>query len=172
MGMLSRKAHYALQAVAVLSRLGSRRPVVASEVAARSSSPPRFLEAILVNLTRAGILISKKGKGGGYALLAPAHQVSVGQVIRAIDGAVDPLPCLRQTFPQRCDDCAGEPTTCSARLVMARLRDAAAGVLDGTTLADFAGYPTDVRARRPNGLRSRCTLETTVTLKPTRAKGE
>ena len=172
MGMLSRKARYALQAVAVLSRSGSCRPLIAFEVAARSNSPAKFLEVILGNLTRAGILISKKGRGGGYALSAPAHQVSVGQVIRAIDGAVDPLPCLREPSPERCDDCAGEPTTCSARLVMARLRDAAAGVLDGTTLAEFARPPHRRPARRPRGLHPLSTLETTVTLKPTRAKGE
>jgi Rrf2 family protein len=145
MKALSRKARYALQALAVFSRSGSDGLLTASEVAARSSSPTKFLEAILQRLTRAGILASKKGKGGGYTLLSPAHAISVGQVIRAIDGAIDPLPCLRETAPEQCDDCPGALTTCGARFVMARIRDAVAVVLDGTTLADFARPTTDVR---------------------------
>jgi Rrf2 family protein len=148
MKMLSRKACYALQALAVLAKGGSARPLIASEVAARSNSPSKFLEVILLNLTRAGIVVSKRGKGGGYTLSSPADETSVGRVIRAIDGPIDPLPCLREASPERCDECPGELTMCSARFVMARIREAVAGVLDGTTLADFAAATEIQRAPR------------------------
>jgi Rrf2 family protein len=139
MRRLSRKTQYALQALGVFSRRGTDPRLNAASLAKRSGAPAKFLEAILLRLTHAGILESKKGKGGGYGLAEPADQITVGQVIRAIDGPGEPLPCLRRVWPARCEDCPDDLPTCVVRLVLLKIRDAASGVLDAVTVGDLAG---------------------------------
>jgi Rrf2 family protein len=135
---VSRKARYALRALYVFSRADVRCLLSADTLAKRANTPRKFIEVILLGLTRAGILASKKGKGGGYSLRLPSSEISVGEIIRSIDGLIDPLPCLRDQFPELCEDCLGDAQTCGTRLWMARLREAIAGVLDATTLAEAA----------------------------------
>src|SRR5206468_11031068 len=93
---LSRKTRYALRALYALAGDAARGPVLIADLADREHIPRKFLEAILLELKNAGILRSKKGKGGGYALARPAEQVTMGQVIRIIDGPLAPLPCASE----------------------------------------------------------------------------
>jgi Rrf2 family protein len=135
MQTVSMKARYALRALYALAVDEARAPVLIADLAERERIPRKFLEAILLELRNAGILQSKKGKGGGYALARPAAAITIGQVMRAIDGPLAPIPCVSERAYVRCEECPNEES-CGTRLVMKEVRDAIAKVLDGTTLAD------------------------------------
>lgn len=135
--MLSRKAKYALRALLLLAEQPSGRLVHISEISERQSVPQKFLEQILVELRRAGVLHSARGRNGGYALARPAGEITWGQIVRLIDGPLSPIPCASLTAYRRCDDCA-EEETCDIRQTMRRVRDAMAEVLDGTPLSTTA----------------------------------
>jgi Rrf2 family protein len=98
--------------------------------------PRKFLELILLELKNHGLLQSKKGKGGGYALARPPETINVGEIVRLIDGPIAPLPCVSKTAYMRCEECRDE-RTCGIRLVMKNVRDATASILDATSIADL-----------------------------------
>ena len=135
MTTLSRKARYALRALYALANDEARGPVLIAELAERERIPHKFLELILLELRNAGILRSKKGKGGGYALARPPREVTLGQIIRVVDGPLAPIPCVSERAYVRCEECVSEES-CGTRMVMKEVRDAIAKILDGTTLAD------------------------------------
>ena len=132
---LSRKARYGLRALYALSAEEARGPVLIADLAEREKIPHKFLETILLELKNAGVLKSKKGKGGGYSLARSPEQITMGQVIRIIDGPLAPIPCASERAFVRCEECVDE-TTCGTRQVMKKVRDAIAAILDSTTLAD------------------------------------
>jgi Rrf2 family protein len=132
---LSRKARYALRALYALAADEARGPVLIAELAEREKIPRKFLEAILLELKNAGVLRSKKGKGGGYALARPSERITIGEVVRVIDGPLAPIPCASERNFVRCEECTDE-ATCGTRQVMKKVRDAIAAILDTTTLAD------------------------------------
>jgi len=142
--MLSKKSKYGLKALLVLADDVGRGPVQASELAERQRLPKKFLEAILLELTRHGLLQSKKGRGGGYVLSRKPGDITVGQVIRILEGPLALIPCVSQTAYRRCEECIDEET-CGVRLAMKEVRDATAHILDNTTLA---GLNARVRASR------------------------
>lgn len=135
MTTLSRKARYALRALYALANDETRGPVLIAELAEREHIPHKFLELILLELRNAGILRSKKGKGGGYALARSPREVTLGQIIRVVDGPLAPIPCVSERAYVRCEECVSEES-CGTRMVMKEVRDAIAKILDGTTLAD------------------------------------
>jgi Rrf2 family protein len=145
---LSRKARYALRALYALAGDDARGPVLIADLAEREKIPRKFLEAILLELKNAGVLKSKKGKGGGYSLARPAEQITMGQVIRIIDGPLAPIPCASERAFVKCEECVDE-ATCGTRQVMKKVRDAIAAILDSTTLADV--QTQIVRARISTG---------------------
>ncbi len=132
---LSRKGRYALRALYALSADDARGPVLIADLSERENIPHKFLEAILLELKNAGLLKSKKGKGGGYSLARSPDRITMGEVIRIIDGPLAPIPCVSERAFVRCEECVDE-TTCGTRQVMKKVRDAIAAILDGTTLAD------------------------------------
>src|SRR3990172_7235269 len=134
--MLSKKAKYALRALLLLAKEHGRGPVLISDLAQRESIPKKFLELILLDLKNQGVLQSKKGKGGGYFLSKAPQAVTLGHVIRALDGPLAPLPCVSQTAYMKCEECKDE-MTCGIRIVMKEVRDATAKILDGTSLAEI-----------------------------------
>ena len=136
--MLTQKAKYALRSLAVLAKADPRVPLPIHEVADRARAPQKFLESILLELRRHGVLSSTRGKAGGYALARPAAEIRLGEIIRLVDGPLAPIPCASLTAYRPCADCP-DPGTCSIRLVMRRVRDATAAILDNTTVADLAG---------------------------------
>lgn len=133
--MLSQKCKYALQALLTLAREPTQELLLVSEIAERENLPKKFLEAILLELNRNGLVRSRRGRGGGYALAKPADLITFGQVVRIIDGPLAPLSCVSVNYYRRCDDCKDEQT-CDIRKVMRRVRDAIANELDGTSLQD------------------------------------
>ena len=110
------------------------------EIAAQEHIPRKFLEQILLELKRHGILVSKRGKLGGYALLMGADQITFGQVLRILDGPLAPLPCLSRIAYRRCPDCRNE-ADCEIRHVFAEVANLAREVLERTTIADAIGRP-------------------------------
>jgi Rrf2 family protein len=142
--MLSKKSKYGLKALMVLAEEAGRGPVLVSDLADREGLPKKFLEAILLELKRHGLLQSKKGKGGGYFLSRTPAEITVGQVIRVLDGPLALIPCVSQTAYMKCEECIDEKT-CGIRLAMKEVRDATARILDNTTLA---GLNAQVARRR------------------------
>lgn len=143
--MLSKKAKYALQACLSLAGEAPGRPILIADLAERDGIPKKFLEIILLDLRNAGLLASRKGKGGGYYLAKPPRQVMVGQIVRLMDGPLAPVPCVSQTAYQACADCHDEQY-CGIRMVMKDVRDAIAGIYDTTSLTDVLERQKKARA--------------------------
>jgi len=135
--MLSQKARYALRALVELAKAGPGQQLTSSEMAVRADAPRKFLEAILLEMARRTIVISRRGKFGGYALARPAEMVSFAEVIRVIDGPLALAPCVSRTAFRKCHDCTSVET-CTLRGALLRARDATAQVLEGYSLADAA----------------------------------
>lgn len=135
--MLSKKAKYGLKALLYLADHPADKPALIAEIAARERIPKKFLDMILLEMRNAGMLASRKGKGGGYALAVPPERISIGAVIRLLDGPLAPVSCVSKSAYRPCDDCQSEDA-CRIRLLMAQVRDAMAAILDPTTLADIA----------------------------------
>lgn len=134
--MLSCRAKYGLKAILRLAADPHRRPLLAADIARLERLPHKFLEQILLELTHRGLLHSKRGKGGGYCLSRPADQIRVGEVVRALDGALAPVSCVSELAYRKCCDGCIDETICGVHLVMKEVRDAICGVLDTTTIAD------------------------------------
>ena len=133
--MLSKKAKYALQAMILLAQEYDSGPVLIADLAERGRMPGKFLELILLSLKNHGLLQSRKGRGGGYSLGRPPDQITMGEVIRIVEGPLAPLPCVSKIAYHRCEECVDE-RTCGIRLVMKEVRDGIASILDGTTFDD------------------------------------
>jgi Rrf2 family protein len=133
--MLSMKAKYGLLAVLALARAADKKLVLISDLAEHENIPKKFLEQILRELKNQGILESKIGKGGGYYLNKSPHEITIGQIVRGIDGPLVPVACVSQTASSKCPECR-DKYSCAIRLVMKDVQDAISQILDGTTLAE------------------------------------
>jgi Rrf2 family protein len=131
--MLTKKAKYGLKAMAYLAGIEPGKTALVADIAAANQIPKKFLDAILSELRNAGYVHSKKGKGGGYMLARIPSEISVGDLVRTLDGPLAPIQCASRRLYRRCEDCIDE-THCAVRLVMVEARDAIARVLDNTTL--------------------------------------
>lgn len=134
--LLSKKAKYGIKALQRLAAGWPHGPVLIADLARQERLPLKFLESILLALKRAGILASKKGRGGGYTLARPPEEITLGEVIRLLDGPLALVPCASLTAYRPCDDCLDE-TACGIRLIMREVRDATSRILDRTTLKDL-----------------------------------
>ncbi|MDT8440455.1 MAG: Rrf2 family transcriptional regulator [Desulfuromonadales bacterium] len=133
--MISRKTKYGLQALLGLARDYGRGPILIADLAERERIPKKFLELILLELKNAGILGSRKGKGGGYFLAKDPAEITMGSAIRVLEGPLAPVACVSETAYQKCDECHDE-ASCGIRLVMKEVRDAIADILDQTSVDD------------------------------------
>ena len=135
--MLSQKARYALRALVELARADGAQ-LTAGEIAVRADAPRKFLEAILLELSRNRLVASRRGKFGGYVLARPAAEISFAEAIRVIDGPLALAPCVSpQLGYRKCDDCP-DRAACTLREALLRARDATADDLEAYTLADAA----------------------------------
>ncbi len=132
--MISQKAKYALRALVALAQT-REVSLTAAEIAAQQAIPKKFLEQILLDLKREGIIHSRRGRAGGYALLRPADTITFGQILRLMDGPIAPLSCLSRIAYRRCEDCLDE-SACEIRRVFAQVAQSTRTVLDQTTIAD------------------------------------
>ncbi len=108
-------------------------PVPIEAIAERQGLPARYLEQLLLTLKRAGFLASKRGVNGGYYLAKPPREITLGQIIRAVDGPVAPIFCVGETPREGCS----QETICALRDVWMEVRDAVSAIVDHTTLADI-----------------------------------
>lgn len=138
--MISQRARYALKALLALAREGQGASLQAREISVTQSIPQAFLEQILLDLKRAGIVGSRRGRDGGYTIVMDPSAVSFGQVLRIVDGPVAPLPCLSRTAYRQCRDCTDEEN-CDLRRVFARAYAAQVHVLESTSIADALKFP-------------------------------
>jgi Rrf2 family protein len=135
--MLSQKARYALRALVELARAEAPQ-LTAGEIAVRADAPRKFLEAILLELSRNRLVASRRGKFGGYTLARPAEEITFAEVIRIVDGPLALAPCVSPRLGfRKCDDCP-DRDTCTLRDALLRARDATAEVLEAYTLAEAA----------------------------------
>jgi Rrf2 family cysteine metabolism transcriptional repressor len=136
---LSKKSEYGLRALLELTVAHGKSSLQRQDIAARQHIPFEFLEQILLALKRAGLLSSRRGIKGGYRLIKPPKDITLGQVIRILDGPLAPIGCVSKTAYQKCGDCPyADQARCPVQQVMGTVRDAIAGILDNYSLADFA----------------------------------
>jgi len=133
--MLTAKGKYGLKALVHLAQFPPGELALVANIAAANNIPKKFLDAILGDLRNAGIVQSRKGKGGGYRLARLPEEINVGAIVRVLDGPLAPIPCASHTRYEACDDC--DVATCQVRHTMLNVRNAIAEVLDGTTLAQM-----------------------------------
>ncbi|MFT5858853.1 MAG: Rrf2 family protein [Flavobacteriaceae bacterium] len=135
--MISKKTKYGLKAISFLARKEDRTPVLISEIAKEENISQKFLEAILLDLKKNGILGSKKGKGGGYYLLSDPEKISIASVIRVLEGPIALIPCVSLNYYEKCDDCVSEEE-CSLHALMIEVRDNTLAVLENKSIRDIA----------------------------------
>lgn len=134
--MLSKKTKYGLKALVYIAKKADNGPVLISDISEKETIPKKFLEAILLDLKKFGILGSKKGKGGGYYLLKDPKEITMATLIRVLDGPIAMLPCVSLNFYERCDDCPNEEL-CSLHHFMAQVRDNTLNLLQQKSLYDL-----------------------------------
>jgi Rrf2 family protein len=133
--MLSKKSQYAFKALTYLTEKYNEGPVLISEISRKKKIPLKFLENILLELKKAEILGSKKGKGGGYFLNKPPEKIKVATIIRLVNGPIAMLPCVSLYFYERCKNC--NEKHCGLHDMMIEVRDATLNVVENRTLKDL-----------------------------------
>jgi Rrf2 family protein len=135
--MFSNKSIYALEAVVALAQKTGKSPVPACEIAKHHGIPHKFLQLILLKLRNQGIVLSRKGAGGGYLLRRSPNLITVGQLIRLVDGSfVQPNGFPKAMY--RSSSKPGNRRACAVRILMKQVHDATVKVLDSTTVAELA----------------------------------
>ncbi|HMU45410.1 MAG TPA: Rrf2 family transcriptional regulator [Chitinophagaceae bacterium] len=133
--MLSKKSQYAFKALTYLTEKYGQGPVLISEISKKKKVPLKFLENILLELKKEGILDSKKGKGGGYFLKQKPEKIKVATIIRLINGPIAMLPCVSLYFYERCKNC--DEKHCGLHDMMLEVRDATLNIVENRTLKDL-----------------------------------
>jgi Rrf2 family protein len=136
--VLSQKTRYALKALLELAALPAGATLSAAAISARRTIPVKFLEAILVELKRDGLVHGQRGRSGGYQLARSVEDISFGGVVRLMEGPLALLPCVSATQYRRCADCA-DARTCELKKLFRVLHASTVTILDGWTLADARG---------------------------------
>jgi Rrf2 family protein len=134
--MLSKKAKYAIKALEFIAKQNPILPIHTAAIAETQRIPRKFLEAILVEMKKDGILRSKQGKSGGYFLNQAANEIKLGHIIRLIDGPIALVQCVSYKYYKACDECLDE-STCGLKVIMADVREATNKVLNKVSLADL-----------------------------------
>ncbi len=130
---ISTKGDYATRALQDLALHYDRGPIPIEKIASRQGLPVRYLEQLLLSLKRSGFLLSKRGVNGGYSLAKPPAQITLGDILRAVDGPIEPIYCLS---PAPREECAYE-ADCVLRDVWADVQRAVSAIVDHTTLQDL-----------------------------------
>ncbi len=143
---LSKKGEYALKALICLGARRAPSMLSIQEIARREKIPKKFLEQVLLALKKAGIVQSSRGKAGGYTLQGTPAGITLGDIVRAVDGPLVSLPCTHSTAPTKCRDCLSLEN-CWLREVMMEVGEGIAEALDRITLAAVCHRVADSRRR-------------------------
>lgn len=138
---LSKRSEYGLKALIELAAYHGQGVLPAPQIACKHSISVKFLEQILLDLRRAGIVHSRQGLHGGYYLARPPEEITIGQVVRTLDGTLAPIRCVSRMSYERCT-CPDEDL-CELRLIMLQVRNAISDVLDNISLADIVQNALD-----------------------------
>ena len=130
---VSAKEQYGLRAMAELTKMYGQGPVPLSEVAQAQEISLNYLEQVVPDLRNAGLLTSTRGARGGYELARPPDQITIGQVLRALDGKILPVQCVGD----ECRDACERTDACGARTVWQAVHDQILDTLDNMRLADL-----------------------------------
>jgi Rrf2 family protein len=144
--MLSKKCKYAIHALVHMAKEPEDKFLI-KDISEACNIPKKFLEAILLDLKRAGILGSKQGKGGGYFLRRQTSEINLAEVVRLFDGAIAAVPCATYKFYQSCDECDDEET-CSVRHAFLAVRNATVEMLKADTLESLVKRENKLIARK------------------------
>src|SRR6218665_2147085 len=136
--MISKKTQYAFQALMYLAQKDSEEPVLIAEISRKKKIPLKFLENILLELKKADMLYSKKGKGGCYFLKKSPEKTKVATIIRLVNGPISMLPCVSLYFYERCKNC--NEKHCGMHDMMIEVRDATLNIVENRTLKDLVDY--------------------------------
>lgn len=139
---VSQKCQYALRALFELAKRDTDRPTAMAQVAEAQAIPPKFLELILSELRQGGFVESHRGRSGGYVLRSRPDELTVGTIIRFVDGPVAPVKCIGGNPPS--DTTCALYDNCAFVDMWSRARDAVASVYDNTT---FQGLIDNERIR-------------------------
>lgn len=134
--MLSKKTKYAIHALTCLSRKDPSQPTLIVDIANEANVPRKFLETILLDLKKNGVLGSKMGKGGGYFIRRKPSEIQLSTIIRLFNGPIALLPCASKNYYEICDECPDE-NACGLRFVMEEVRDETLNILENKTIQDI-----------------------------------
>jgi Rrf2 family protein len=151
--VLSQKTRYALKALLELAALRPGATLSSAAISARRTIPVKFLEAILTELKRDGLLRGQRGRTGGYQLARSAEEISFGRVVRLMEGPLALLPCVSVTQYRPCADCTSV-RTCELQKIFRVVRDNTVTILEGWTLADARGKAGTAPATKKTSRRS------------------
>lgn len=144
--MLSKKCKYAIHALVHMAKKPEEKFLI-KDISEACFIPKKFLETILLDLKRAGILGSKQGKGGGYNLRRAPADVNLAEIVRLFDGAIAAVPCATYKFYERCEECVDE-NVCSVRTAFLAVRNATVEMLKSDTLESLIKTENKLRARK------------------------
>lgn len=139
--MLAQKTRYALRSLLYLVEEGQGAPVQLARIAETQQIPRKYLELIMLELKKGGLVHSTRGPGGGYVLGRDPSSISFGEIVRLLEGPIALVPCASLNFYARCGDCHDE-NTCAIRRAFSMLRDQSAALLDGISLEQAAKWET------------------------------
>lgn len=137
--MLAQKTRYALRALLFLTENHGGSAVQLARIAETQQVPPKYLELIMLDLKKAGMVTSVRGPKGGYTLARDPQSISFGEIVRVMEGPIALVPCASVNFYSRCGDCHDE-ATCAIRRAFAEIRDQSAAILEGISLAEAASW--------------------------------
>ncbi|MCL6515713.1 Rrf2 family transcriptional regulator [Alicyclobacillus sp.] len=146
---VSRRTEYGLRAMVALAELaGDRRPVSLPTIAEAEGIPEQFLDQIVAKLRRAGFVKSVRGVNGGYLLARPAEEISIGALVRLLEGSLAPIECIGEDVRDPGAIC-GRAGACHTRNVWLRVMNALTDALDSLTLADVMRDEVTVHEAAP-----------------------
>lgn len=134
--MITKKSKYAIKALIYLAKQNPKQPVLIETISTHERIPKKFLEAILLDLRKAGILGSKKGKGGGYYLIKSPENINMAEVLRLFDGPIALVPCVAHKYYEPCEECIDE-ITCPIREVFRVIREQTVASLKANTFSQL-----------------------------------
>lgn len=145
--MLSKKAKYAMNALVNLAKKYNTGPILIAEIAQEENIPQKFLEAILLELKKAGVLSSKKGKGGGYYLIKSPSDVNLADIMRLFDGPIALLPCVTYKYYERCEECKDEEV-CGIRDAFLQVRNTSVDIMKNSTLESIINREDKLKIKK------------------------